>query len=112
MLTLRIIVYVLASWLIAAHFLRMDDLGLVAICLAAPGLFLVRQRWSVLLLQSLAYVACGIWLLTAWQIVSTRLAFGQPWLLSAVILISVATITVVAGLLLRGHTVQARYRAR
>lgn len=109
---LRIIVYVLASWLIAAHFLRADDLVLVTLCLATPLLFFVRQSWNVLALQFLAYVACVVWLLTAWKIVSVRLAFDQPWLLSAVILLSVAAISTVAGLLLRGRVVQARYRAR
>jgi hypothetical protein len=52
-LAFPIIVYVLASWLIAAHFLRADDLALAALCLAAPGLFFVHERWSVLLLQCL-----------------------------------------------------------
>lgn len=51
---LRIVVYVLASWLIAAHFLRADELVIVALCLAAPLLFFVRQSWSVLVLQCLA----------------------------------------------------------
>lgn len=77
MLALRIIVYVLASWLIAAHFLRVNELPLVALCLATPVLFLVRQSWSVWLLQVLAYVACGTWLLTAWQIVGMRRSFDQ-----------------------------------
>lgn len=111
-LILRIIIYVLASWLIAAHFLRVNELLAVALCLATPLLFLVRQAWSALLLQCLAYVACGIWLLTAWQIVSARWAFGQPWRLSAAILLSVAAISMAAGLLLRGSVVQLRYRTR
>jgi hypothetical protein len=111
-LAFPIIVYVLASWLIAAHFLRADDLALVALCLAAPVLFFVRERWSVLLLQCLAYLACVIWLFTAWQIVSQRLAFDQPWRLSAAILLTVAAVSMVAGLLLRSRTVLARYRGR
>jgi len=109
---LRIIVYVLVSWLIAAHFLRADDLAIVALCLAVPLLFFVRKSWSVAVLQCLAYVACAVWLLTAWRIVSMRLAFDQPWRLSAAILLTVAAISVVAGLLLRSNTVQMRYRAR
>lgn len=112
MRTLRIVVYVLASWLIAAHFLRVDDLGLVALCLAAPILFLIRRRWSTWLLQGLAYIACAIWLLTAWQIVSLRLAFGQPWLLSAAILLSVAAISMGAGLLLRSRAIPGGYPLR
>lgn len=108
--TLRITVYVLASWLIAAHFLRADQLVLVALCLAAPLLFFVRRSWSMLVLQGLACVACLVWLLTAWRIISLRLAFGQPWMLSAAILLTVAAISMVAGALLRSRTMRARYR--
>ena len=108
----RIIVYVLASWLIAAHFLRSGNLALTAVCLAAPLLFPVRRRWSLLLAQFLAYVACAVWLLTTWQIVAMRRVFGLPWLRSAIILLSVAAVTAAAGLLLRSRTMQVRYRAR
>lgn len=66
MLALHIVVYVLASWLIAAYFLRMNDLR--------SSRFAWRPR------------SCS-------------------WCASA-------GISMVAGLLLRGHTVQARYRAR
>lgn len=112
MFRLRIIVYVAASWLLAAHFLRADEPAAVAFCLAAPLLFFVRHRWSVLLLQGLAYVACAIWLLTALHIAAMRLAFDQPWLLSAAILLSVAAVTMAAGLLLRADSVQGRYGSR
>ena len=108
----RIVLYVVASWLIAAHFLRADELALVALCLATPLLFLARRGWSLLLLECLAYAASIIWLLTAWKIISLRLQFDQPWRLSAVILITVAAVSAVSGLLLRGSTIQARYRWR
>jgi hypothetical protein len=35
----------------------------------------VRRRWSLLILQWLAYVAAAIWLATAWQIVDNALGF-------------------------------------
>ncbi|HTC08131.1 MAG TPA: hypothetical protein VK726_05085 [Acetobacteraceae bacterium] len=108
----RVVVYVLASWLIAAHFLRADEPTLVALCLATPLLFLLRRTWSMRLLQGLTYAAGVIWLLTAWQIVSLRRAFDQPWLLSAAILLGVAAISVVAGLLLRSRPVPNRHAGR
>jgi chaperone required for assembly of F1-ATPase len=41
-----------------------------------------------------------------------RRFFGEPWLLAAVILVTVALISVLAGLLLRKGSLQERYRAR
>ena len=73
----RISLYVVAAALIAANFLRVGNMVAVALCLATPLLFLVRRRWSLLILQWLAYVAAAIWLATAWQIVDMRLAFAS-----------------------------------
>ena len=108
----RITLYVIVTLLIAAHFLRMGNIIAVALCLAAPLLFLVRQRWSLLLLQWLTYVAAVVWLATAWQIVAPRWSSGEPWLRAAAILVAVAAINVLAGGLLRSRTMQARYRDR
>ncbi len=108
----RVILYVIATWLIAAHFLREGSLIPTALCLATPLLFLVWRRWSLLLLQWLAYAAAVVWLATAWQLAAERQLFGQPCLRAAVILIGVAAVSVLAGALLRSTTLQARYRDR
>jgi hypothetical protein len=100
----RIALYIIVTLLIAAHFLRMGNTIAVALCLAAPLLFLVRQRWSLLLLQWLAYVAAAVWLATAWEIASTRWSLGEPWLRAAAILVAVAAINMLAGGLLRSRT--------
>lgn len=107
-MVVRISVYVLAALLIAAHFLRFGNLLGVAICLAAPLLFLARRRWSLLLLEGLAYVAAIIWLWTAWQIAMERSPFGQPWLRAALILGAVAAVSALAGGLLRSKAMQLR----
>jgi hypothetical protein len=108
----RIALYVIVTLLIAAHFLRVGNVIAVALCLAAPLLFLVRQGWSLLLLQWLAYVAAVVWLATAWQIVATRWSSGEPWLRAAAILVAVAAINVLAGSLLRSRTMRVHYRDR
>jgi hypothetical protein len=99
----RIALYIIASLLIAAHFLRMGNTIAVALCLAAPLLFLVRQRWSLLLLQWLAYAAAAVWLATAWEIAATRWSSGEPWLRATAILLAVAAINMLAGGLLRSQ---------
>lgn len=111
-MVLRIVFYVIVSWLIAAHFLRSGNLILAALCLVAPLLFVLSRRWSALLLQGLAYAAAVIWLVTAWQVVAERRFFGQPWLRAATILVAVAAVSALAGVLLRGSIVQHRYRGR
>jgi hypothetical protein len=108
----RISLYVIAALLIAAHFLRVGNMIGVVLCLATPLLFLVRRRWSLLLLQGLAYGAAAVWLVTAWQIASERWSFGQPWLRAAAILIVVAVISALAGFLLRSQSLQGRYGER
>ncbi len=108
----RIALYTVAACLIAAHFLRMGALVATALCLATPALFLVRRRWSLLLLQGLAYGAAAVWVETAWQIADMRRAFGEPWLRAALILAAVAVLSVLAGFLLRGAAAQARYSRR
>ncbi len=108
----RILLYILAALLIAAHFLRVGNFIGVAFCVATPLLFLVRQRWSLLLLQALAYVAAVVWLVTAWQIAAERLSFRQPWLRAALILVAVAAVSALAGGLLRSRSLHARYGER
>ncbi len=105
----RISLYVIAALLIAAHFLRVGNLIGVAFCAATPVLFFVRQRWSLLLLQALAYVAAAVWLMTAWQIAAERWSFGQPWLRATLILVAVAAVSALAGGLLHSRSLQARY---
>jgi|GEM_PF-228002 hypothetical protein len=112
LMIVRITLYTVAALLLAAHFLRMGDIIATVACLAIPALFLVRQRWSLLLLQGLAYVAAAIWLATAWQVVAIRWSFGSPWHLAAVILVSVAAVSVLAGGLLHSRTFQLRYCGR
>ena len=41
-----------------------------------------------------------------------RMAFGQPWLRAAAILVVVAAITALAGALLHSRSLQLRYRDR
>jgi len=106
---MRIIIFVTAALLLGAHFLRAGNLALVALCLAAPLLFFWRQRWSLILLQLLAYCAAAIWIAAAVQLVQMREQLGQPWTVAAIILGSVALLTLLAGLLLNSRAIRERY---
>jgi hypothetical protein len=105
----RLSLYILAALLLGAHFLRAGNLALVALCLAAPLLFAWRNRWSLIALQLLAYIASATWIGVALQLVQMRQQLGQPWTAAVIILGTVALLTLLAGLLLNSKTIRARY---
>lgn len=106
---LRISLYAVAALLLGAHFLRAGNILMMALCLAAPLLFLWRKRWSLVLLQILAYGAALTWIAVAYQLVELRQRSGQPWTVAAIILGSVAVFTFAAGLLLNSRAIKDRY---
>jgi hypothetical protein len=108
-MALRISLYAAAALLLAAHFLRARDHVLVALCLAAPLLFLWRTRWSLVLLQLMAYAAAVTWTIVAIRLIQLRQSLGQPWTLAAVILGGVVLFTLLAGLLLNSRPMRHRY---
>lgn len=46
-MVLRIVIFVIAAVLTAAHFLRGGSDAMVALSLAVPLLFLCKKRWSL-----------------------------------------------------------------
>jgi hypothetical protein len=100
---------VLAALLLAAHFLRAGNFALVVICLMAPLLLLIKQRWSLIALQLLTYIGAAIWLNTLFRLVSERILLGRSWGGVVAILGSVTLITILAGLLLNSPVIKARY---
>ena len=108
---LRIVLYVVAALVLAAHFYRDGNLVLVAVCVAVPFLFLHRRRRSLLALQALAYVGALVWIYTALDIVYVRTQMGRPFTAAVIILGSVAVFTAVTGVLLNGRRMRDRYPA-
>jgi hypothetical protein len=108
-MALRLGLFITAALLLGAHFLRLGNLVLVALCLCAPLLFLHRKRRVLIVLQLLAYGAAATWIVAAVSLVESRLQSGQPWTLAAIILGGVALFTLLAGLLLNSRVVRERY---
>lgn len=108
-MTLRISLFVVAAFLMGAHFFRVNNFLLVGLCLATPLLFLYRKRWSLILLQFSAYAAAAAWLGVALGLVELRQQMGRPWTAAAVILGTVALFTLVAGLLMNSRCMRERY---
>jgi len=108
-ITVRIVLFVVAALLAGAHFLRAGNSGLVALCLIAPLLFLYRNRWSLILLQIMAYCAAVNWIVAAVQIVQARQLEGRFWTTAAIILGAVAVFTFLTGLLLNSRSIREQY---
>ncbi len=108
---LRIILYVVAALVLAAHFYRDGNLLLVGVCVVVPFLFLHRRRHSLFALQALAYLGALVWVYTALDIVYVRTQMGRPWTAAVVILGCVAVVTAVAGVLLNARRMRERYPA-
>lgn len=108
-MALRVCLYVVAALLLGAHFLRESNLVAVVLCGAAPLLFLWRRRWVPIALQAFAYLAGGIWTVTALHLINQRQLEGRSWTAAAAILGTVALLTILAGLLLNARAVRERY---
>lgn len=106
---LRVSLYVLASWVLAAHFLRQELLLPVLVCVAMPLLFVVRKPWSRIVLQSFMYAAAVIWVVTAAQLADERIAAGLPWKRAVAILGVVALASLCAGVLLNSRVAKSRF---
>jgi hypothetical protein len=106
----RIALFIIAAALTAAHFFRAGSYGLVALSLATPLLFLHRKQWSLMVLQLAAYVAAVNWLMAALLLIQMRQQIGRPWTTAAIILGTVAMLTLLAGLLLNSRCMRERYR--
>lgn len=106
----RIVLFIIAAALTAAHFFRAENYGMVALSLATPLLFLYRKPGSLVLLQLAAYGATVNWLIAALLLVQMRQQIGRPWTTAALILGAVALLTLLAGLLLNSRCMRARYK--
>lgn len=106
---LRVSLYIVAALLLGAHFLRAGNFLMVSLCLAVPLLFLWRRRWSLIVLQLLAYCAGASWIAVAIELVQMRQQLGQHWTAAAIILGSVALYTLLAGWLLNSRAIRERY---
>ena len=91
---------VLASLVMAAHFLRFMVLPLVAVAVLLPLLLVFRRLWAVRIVQAWLCAGVVMWAVTTSSLVEQRRLEGQPHLRLALILGGVALVTLGAVLLL------------
>jgi len=109
-MVLRIVLFIIAAALSAAHFLREGSYAMVALSLAVPLLFFYKKPLSLVLLQLAAYCATANWLIVLLLLVQMRQQMGRPWTAAAIILGTVALLTLLSGLLLNSRGMRERYK--
>ncbi len=99
----------LALLLLAAHALRRGDWSLCAALAVLPLLLLSRQGWTRLVGSAVLLLGAAQWLAAGTQFAQVRLALGEPWLRLALILGSVAALSLGCGLWLLGARARALF---
>ena len=98
---MKFVPVVLSALLLAAHFFRSGNFGLVALVLVTPLLLTTGARWSVRAVQLFLLLAAAEWVRTAMDIARERAAMGAPSTRMFVILGAVALFSAASALPLR-----------
>ncbi|MUM78419.1 4Fe-4S binding protein [Pseudodesulfovibrio sp. F-1] len=86
----------MALLLLAAHSLRLGDIGMVAALIVLIGLMLFRRGWvRIVLMAALAWGAF-VWAETTLNLVGFRQAMGAPWMRLLAIMVGVVVIDLLA----------------
>jgi len=106
---LQLIPVIISTLLIAAHFLRANNMIFVAISLLVlPGL-LIRRPLFVRIVQIALLLATVEWIRTTLVFVSLRTKMDLPWTRLAIILGVVALFTLASSLVFFSKTLKKRY---
>ena len=105
----RLLPAIVSLLVLAAHFYRAGNLILVVLTAASPLLLFIRSTWIVRVIQ-VELVFGGIeWIRTISRLVNIRQAHNLPWERLAIILGSVAAITMLSALVFNSKTLKTRY---
>lgn len=94
---------------LGAHFLRSGDYLLLVTVIGLLALVGVRRPWSARTLQAALVSGSLVWLVTLVQLAALRLKMGRPALRLAIILGSVAAVTMLSALMFQTRTLRRVY---
>ena len=100
---------IVACLLMAAHFMRWGQTGVVLLCVSAPVLLLFRRAWVPIVFTVLLFLAGALWVSTIIEFYHVRVAHNAPWARMAGILGGVAFFTVASSLVFHTRTLRDRY---
>lgn len=85
---------IVSALLIAAHFLRSGNSGLLLLSLIVPFILFIRRVWAIRVFQGLLIIGGLVWSTTGVQMIQLRQVSGESWTRLAVIMGTVALFTV------------------
>ena len=87
----------LSCLVLAAHFFRGGQIGLMLAACAVPLLLLLRRRWATRIVQAFLVLGALEWVRTTLLIRAVRIDEGREWNRMAIILGSVALFTLLSA---------------
>ena len=97
---LKIVMVIISSLLIGAHFFRWGNYPLVILALGFPIILAVRATWARRAVQLLLVLASIEWVRTLLILVAERRAAGMAWTKLSVILGTVAVFTIFSAIMI------------
>jgi len=107
-----LILPILSSILLAAHFSRIEQDLLAILVLFFPLLFLIKRMWIVRIFQIYLVFGGIIWIGRLLHLRSIRISQGEPWLRLSVILGLVASVTLISALSLQNKKILKKFEYR
>lgn len=101
----------LALAVLAAHGYRDSGPVAAAACLLVGGLVFIRRPWARRALQVALAAGTVEWLRTTAALIAARVSFGHPWSRLALILGTVALLTLLAAALLETRKARTHFGA-
>lgn len=105
----RLLPVIFSALLLAAHFSRAGNNGLVMLCLVAPFVLISRRKFILYIISGLLVIGSIVWISTLVSLVQIRIPAGIPSLRMAIILGVVALLTALSAMILKNKKLHAYY---
>lgn len=100
---------IIASFILAAHFMRAESSILVIACLLMPAILFIKTRPALRTMQVFLIIGTLEWIRTIVVLAQSRIQAGEDWLRMAIILGTVTLFTLLGALLLQSRNVLEKY---
>ncbi|MGF1681870.1 hypothetical protein [Photobacterium minamisatsumaniensis] len=110
MLVLRLLPVVISFWLLAAHYLRFSNIGMLLILACLPLLLFYRSSYTPKLVTVLLVIVAAQWLMITYEMVSLRLMMGNDWIRLLCIMGGVVCFTLMSACCFQAEKVSHFYK--
>jgi NAD-dependent dihydropyrimidine dehydrogenase PreA subunit len=95
-----VVLSILSSLLLAAHFMREGNTAMVLLSLSLPVLLTIRRKWAVSILSLFLFCGAALWASSAFWMTAVRLQNAMPWARMAAIMLCVTAFTLLSAMVL------------